>query len=1109
MPDNMINGFVDLSEEAKKQKKQTRQENERLAGGFAYMSYDFVPVNMSLKENKKYHGQRGYETEEAMWFSSLIDNLLSEQNNGELSISKTDMAALTLHRDRMHTEVLLNTKKFSGDSGEMAAVKEEVGKLERILKESISLNESTLNEIERQYDAAIGACRDYMNNKNPWFATGIERKAMVEATLERVSNEKKTFVEARNAYANETLLDQGEITRPWELLVYQLRDKEAKKRERKAYEDRLKEEEEANGQFLDNLCGENNERYHAFYEKARQDNPYLKDEDIRFIFYCSFLNKFETGVKDENGAEDPSPLFKDFGRGAALNRKYVEEGLAVDGDFTRMVNPAFKIVKRNAAGEPLNEKEQEKENWNNSFVECIENYYAAKKKVMEADKALKEAPAEDKAVREAAGKAKDEAEANLAKKRESLWSKYEEHFKTFLKDIYIPTVEEYKENPAFYADLLKKDISLYYQLRQLGGMWNEIKDFGLDAYKARFKAENPDLMIKMHILSRLKSYESQAVFEPHMMTSTFAVDGDCNYKRYRDVIDNQQATAEEKAEAQQDYDDYLAGHKEQLESMNQMYAEQMEACAKMKNASKDEIKLFNFKMEMQIDDEVKAESAQLKEKGIELKPSVIEYCILARNAMDFKKYQPGYDDLQEKMKEKHKNKVMSREVAVLIKPVLRDKAGRPFDAEEQKKQDWNKRWLEIFDDETKKEEKKQMVVEHLTNILSDVRIPSPREIKEKGLGYFLAKDPIYYLGLAKQNLGIDNMRKNEEFKPIVDDLFKKHPEMEMANRMIAEFSQLYVIFFGSEYVEIEKQTANRVEPFQPVDKKKYDERSSQESSEEKEERYRIILETTFTPAYYEYQDELANKKWKRSARFEESQDVIDEWRKDKNIRIRWDTPTRNPARHRALINNLNAQADKDMGEIVSDLSKLSEPADFLSAMLGGYYIKKDEKIMNAVEAGYYYVKRDRAGKPVGREEERKERHNKQWIEAWRQLASALKRKKGQSAMINEARRQRASKTIIKLFTEYVRDLSRKPQPDLNKLDTERKKKRFLYSDSALRMNLGHFSDKYLDRLEEFVPGVKEAVKKNVEGFEEKNRIWTQLGEPWVDGVDDWGKKNRK
>lgn len=541
-----------------------------------------------------------------------------------------------------------------------------------------------------------------------------------------------------------------------------------------------------------------------------------------------------------------------------------------------------------------------------------------------------------------------------------------------------------------------------------------------------------------------------------------------------------------------------------------MYADRMKICEKMKNASKNEIKLLNYKMEMHIADQAKEEAEQLKQQGMELDPSVIEDCILARNATDPMKYQPGYAQLYQRMEEIHNEKIMSREVAVLMKPVLRDRAGRPFDAEEQKKEDWNKRWLEIFDDGTKKEERKKMVEKQLADIFSDLKFPSPQEIEEKGLGYFLAKDPIYYAGLIKQNLGISNMLKNEEFEPIVKNLFEKNPEWSKATDMIAAFSQIYSNYLLSkDILEVKKEKGKRIEFFQPLNKKEYDDNRKPGRRESLEQIDKAFIETYLIPKYYEYQDELANKKWKRSARFEESQDVIDEWRKDKNIRIRWDTPTRNPARHRALINNLNAQADKDMGEIVSDLSKLSEPGDFLSAMLGGYYIKKDENVLHAVEAGYYYVKRDRAGKPVGREEERKERHNKQWIEAWRQLASALKRKKGQSAMINEARRQRASKTIMKLFTEYVRDLSRKPQPDLNKLDTERKKKRFLYSDSALRMNLGHFSDKYLDRLEEYVPGVKEAVKKNVEGFEEKNRIWTQLGEPWVDGVDDWGKKNRK
>ncbi len=116
--------------------------------------------------------------------NSMIGNLL-DQAGVEDHLSTREQARFRNIQNRNSSYLLLNDKKFGGDSDLMGNVKGRITALEDSLRTMPGSSESFAT-LEKQFTDAIEACRKYVEKKNPRFSTGKARKRMVEQQLEKL-----------------------------------------------------------------------------------------------------------------------------------------------------------------------------------------------------------------------------------------------------------------------------------------------------------------------------------------------------------------------------------------------------------------------------------------------------------------------------------------------------------------------------------------------------------------------------------------------------------------------------------------------------------------------------------------------------------------------------------------------------------------------------------------------------------------------------------------------------------------------------------------------------------------------------------------------------------
>lgn len=141
----------------------------------------FYDINATISENK------------------FIEEMLKDQQ-----LDAFDKNRLMNVQERNMSHLLLNSEKFTGDSDYMKNVKQSV----RWLEVSLSMNISSREDLvvtRKAYGTAIQACYNYVQNKNPWFFTGRERKKRVKERLSRLEKERDAFVNG------EALIVEGKV----------------------------------------------------------------------------------------------------------------------------------------------------------------------------------------------------------------------------------------------------------------------------------------------------------------------------------------------------------------------------------------------------------------------------------------------------------------------------------------------------------------------------------------------------------------------------------------------------------------------------------------------------------------------------------------------------------------------------------------------------------------------------------------------------------------------------------------------------------------------------------------------------------------------------------
>ena len=136
------------------------------------------------------------------------------------NLTSEDRGNLEVIKGRNMSSLLVLEEKTSGDSKQMKKVKKSLVEIERVINEDKLGIAVTVQDVERiigLYDSAILACKEYMLDKNPSYATGKARYALVRQNMIRLSKEEKAFLTAKELMKTGYL--SGEVNQPRALMV--------------------------------------------------------------------------------------------------------------------------------------------------------------------------------------------------------------------------------------------------------------------------------------------------------------------------------------------------------------------------------------------------------------------------------------------------------------------------------------------------------------------------------------------------------------------------------------------------------------------------------------------------------------------------------------------------------------------------------------------------------------------------------------------------------------------------------------------------------------------------------------------------------------------------
>ena len=766
-------------------------------------SKGFVPVNLELKENAGYFGKEGYDVEKAAESIRFIDEMLNGFQSGLLTLDAEQRALLTLQKGRYQSFLHLNAGKFSGDSREMVAVKTQLGVLEAILHEPLAFDEKTFAAIELQYTNVIRACQYYIDNKNPWFESGVARKQLVAETMARISEEKKTFLAAKAAY-QEGFLGEAKFETPYKLMEAHLAAGFADADSLEAYNQKMAGEADISREWIANLMEQQD--FAAFFERLKEKNRFVTEEDAKYQFLNKLINKavnFDKNKEVDDQEGQPGilktggalpPILGDFGEVMEASRDGIKKGVASKGDLSRRVATVYHIVRRDNAGEPLTEEDRVRSEQNDEWVAIVKSYYEAKAKEKEAGAN----PSEDVA-----------REFEAARKK--LWEGYIKRMEGILDRVHFPTPEELAKDPFVIPRLAETDFDLFFGLYGYAGSWSEMRLEGLGDYQDAYVKEHPDFSIKMDMLTDLKYIETNVFREMrHINAKLDPIPASSDpYNRYMDVMNNPAATDQQKAAAKEEYDDELAQRQAGLDGLLDSYREHYGLYKNYTVLTDNEKKAYRALEEIKEAKSPETVVEEQRDQGREVSEDTAKIHLLLGNAMRMEQM-PEYLAVKEKMEQNGRKGSMSREVASLLQLILRKNDGTPLDAEEQEKQEWNKRWLSCYRQENMREEKKALMQEAIPKLLN-VSIPTPDEWKAHGTDYYFKKDPVKYAQLMMNLTGLGNLKQEEPelFQAIVPPgslLDDKFTMLTLFSGYLNQFVESnYGMLPGSGYCFLEKE----------------------------------------------------------------------------------------------------------------------------------------------------------------------------------------------------------------------------------------------------------------------------------------------------------------
>ncbi len=138
---------------------------------------------------------------------------------------------------------------------------------------------------------------------------------------------------------------------------------------------------------------------------------------------------------------------------------------------------------------------------------------------------------------------------------------------------------------------------------------------------------------------------------------------------------------------------------------------------------------------------------------------------------------------------------VGRFLSFSFRAVLRDKKGMPINATELKKAEHNKKWLNSLATNNV-EAKNEVLLESIKHYMS-LKIPSPKEFKERGMLYYLRKNPAEFQELEQMTISLTNITNID---PFMKDYYENNAEFAAKAKVASSFTMLTSFIWKYKYL---------------------------------------------------------------------------------------------------------------------------------------------------------------------------------------------------------------------------------------------------------------------------------------------------------------------
>ena len=210
----MAEMYADLKKKARnEQKRNVMQQRLQQMAGQEQQRRAF-----DLDKERKGYDRKAYSLDQTEADAELISFALSEESVFQLS--EEEKARLEMRQGRNLSHILLNNKRFFGDSEQMTQVKQAIQALETHL---VTLRDATkpmkyfeISRTEDLYMKAIEQCQEYLDSKTTH--TRSDRHQMVQDRMNNLITELATISTIKLKIQNDPSLGEG-LDSPYGLLL--------------------------------------------------------------------------------------------------------------------------------------------------------------------------------------------------------------------------------------------------------------------------------------------------------------------------------------------------------------------------------------------------------------------------------------------------------------------------------------------------------------------------------------------------------------------------------------------------------------------------------------------------------------------------------------------------------------------------------------------------------------------------------------------------------------------------------------------------------------------------------------------------------------------------